>query len=80
MSLNEKFNGQFLVKTVELDEEKEQLYVFDKNSMDDEKINALVESFNSLYNAEVMVCSFNEYLDQIGIEYIDLGTLEYSIN
>ena len=76
MSLIGKFNSQFMVKTVELDEEKEQLYIFDKNTMDDEKLLAIEEAYNSLYNAEVMVCSFNEYLDHLEIEYIDLGTLE----
>ena len=76
MGLIQKFDSQFMVKTVPLDEGKERIYIFDRNSMDDEKLDAIVNSFHGLYDADILDCSFNDYLDQLQVEYMDLGTLE----
>lgn len=71
MNIQDKIKKQFIASTIELDGDNVK-YLFDRETVTQEKINALEDSYNQLYDAKVIDMPFDDYLKDMEVEFINV--------
>lgn len=70
----ETFKSNFIEYEFTVDyEETSTRYLFDKKNLTTGQVDILAETFNTLYQNEIVETTFDEYLESLGIDFYTLG-------
>ena len=70
----ETFKSNFIEYEFTVDfEETSTRYLFDKKDFTPEQVDILADTFNTLYDNEIVTSSFDEYLETMGISFYTMG-------
>lgn len=70
-TIKERFEKQFFI--IETDfVDGDSIFMFDKNEITDDKVYALIEEFEELYDNEEISCSIDDFFDERKINYYNM--------
>ena len=70
----ETFKSNFIEYEFTVDyEETSTRYLFDKKNLTTGQVDILAETFNTLYQNEIVETTFDEYLESLGIDFYTMG-------
>ena len=70
----ETFKSNFIEYEFTVDfEETSTRYLFDKKNLTTSQVDILADTFNTLYDNEIVTSSFDEYLKSLGIDFYTMG-------